>query len=147
MEDIHPAMHPSHPGPLRATVSGWAMAFGLLAAPLAWSLDELGSYIIAASECQLKSSGDITQMIRGSSPGYIVLTIVTWLIALAGLRVALHNWRKTRGEHEGGGHHLIALGEGRTRFVSMAGLMTSIVFTLGFVYLTLQMFAAPLCEP
>jgi hypothetical protein len=147
MEDLHPAMHPSHPGPLRATVSGWALAFGLLAAPLAWSLDELGSYIIAANECQLKSSGDITQMIRGSSPGYIVLTIVTWLIALAGLRVALHNWRKTRDEHEGGGHHLISLGEGRTRFVSMAGLMTSIAFTLGFVYLTLQMFAAPLCEP
>jgi hypothetical protein len=147
MEARHPAIHPSHPGPKRAAVSGWALGFGLLAAPLAWSLDELGSYIIAAAECQLKGSGSVMSMVRGSTPSYIVLTIVTWLIALAGLWVALHNWRKTRDEHPGSGHHLLAIGEGRTRFMSMCGLMTSASFTVGFVYLTLQMFAAPLCEP
>ncbi|MGZ5198533.1 MAG: hypothetical protein ACXWC4_02095 [Telluria sp.] len=147
MEARHPAIYPSHPGPKRAAVSRWALGFGLLAAPLAWSLDEIGSYILAANACELKASGDATLMIRGSSPAYIALTAVTWLIALAGLWVALQNWRKTRDEHPGGGHHLVALGEGRTRFVSMCGLMASIAFTLGFLYLTLQVFAAPLCEP
>jgi hypothetical protein len=130
---------------MRGAVSGWSLATGLLAAPFAWLLDELGSYFIAATACQLKASGDALTMVRGSSPAYIVLTAVTWLIALGGLWIALHNWRKTRDEPTGGGHHL--LGEGRTRFVAMCGLMTSISFTLGFVYLTLQMVAAPLCEP
>lgn len=147
MEAQHPAIHPSHPGPARGAVSGWALAFGLLAAPLAWSLDELASYIVAANECQLKGSGDATTMIRGDSPAYLVITVITVLIALAGLWVATQNWRKTRNEHPGSGHHLVALGEGRTRFVAMAGLMTSIGFTLGFLYVLLQMYAAPLCEP
>jgi hypothetical protein len=147
MEERQQAIHPSHPGPLRGAVSGWALATGLVAAPFAWLLDELGSYFISATECQLKGSGDVMMMVRGSSPAYLLLTAVTWLIALGGLWLALHNWRKTRDEHPGGGHHLLALGEGRTRFVAMCGLMASIVFTFGFLYLTLQMFAAPLCEP
>jgi hypothetical protein len=132
---------------MRAAVSRWALAIGLLAAPFAWSLDELGSYILAANECQLKGSGDANMLVHGSSPAYLVLTAATWLIALAGVWVALGNWRKTRDEHPGGGHHLVALGEGRTRFVAMAGLMTSVTFALAFIFLTLQMFAAPLCEP
>jgi hypothetical protein len=145
--DPNPALHPAHPSPLRARVSRLALAFALLAAPLAWSLDELGAYILASNSCQLKASGEAALLVRGNSPGFLALTAVTWLIALAGVWVALQNWHKTQDEHPGGGAHLVDLGEGRARFMSMCGLMTSIGFALGFVYLSLQMVAAPLCEP
>jgi hypothetical protein len=143
----NPALHPAHPSPLRGHVGRFALWFALLGAPLAWSLDELAAYLIASNSCGPKGYSQASLLMRGSSAAYLALTALTWLIAVAAVWVALANWRKTKDEHPGGGSHLMELGEGRTRFMSMWGLMTSASFAVAFAYLAVQNLAAPLCDP
>jgi hypothetical protein len=81
-----------------------------------------------------------------TSPWFAGLSFVTYVVAFAGLWIAIANWRRTREEHGGSGHHLLELGEGRTRFMSMWGLLASIAAVIGLVFITTQMVAAPLCE-
>ena len=57
-----------------------------------------------------------------------VIGIVAIVIALAAVAVSVRNWRATR-EEKGGGHHtLLDTGDGRTRFMALAGALVSGVF-------------------
>jgi len=123
-----------------------ALWFGILAAPLAWSAEELVGYFIASRVCNMKSSVGSMSVALTTSPWFAGLSFVTYVVAFAGLWIAIANWRRTREEQRGSGHHLLELGEGRTRFMSMWGLLTSIAAVIGLVFITTQMVAAPLCE-
>jgi hypothetical protein len=136
---------PEHPSPGRHAVSQPMLWFGLLAAPLAWSLEELLSYGIASYVCRMKASGVEQTLTHGETPWFWVVLVSTLIIALAGSWVALANWRKTRGEKGGAGQHLLELGEGRSRFIAMASVLTSGGFLLAFVFMFLNLALAPLC--
>jgi len=144
-ETADPRSSTAHPAPHRHKLPTLPMAFGLLAAPLAWSADELVLYFIAAHECRLRALGDASALQHASSGWFVGVTLVTVLIALAGLLVSIRNWRRTRGEDRGSGHHLLEMGRGRTRFMAMWGMLVSIGFLVGFVFLILDMVTAPLC--
>jgi hypothetical protein len=136
---------PEHPSPGRRQINGWWLLFGLVAAPFAWSLAELFSYGIVSYTCRMKTSGQDQTLSYGGSWWLWVVFIVCLAIAIAGSAVAIGNWRKTRREKGGSGHHLLELGEGRSRFIAMCSMLTSIGFLIGFVFLLNTMITAPLC--
>ena len=142
----HASASPEHPAAARSSLSLSALWFGMLAAPLAWSTEELVGYFIASRVCNMKSSVGAMSVALTTSPWFAGLSFVTYVVAFAGLWIAIANWRRTREEHGGSGHHLLELGEGRTRFMSMWGLLASIAAVIGLVFITTQMVAAPLCE-
>jgi hypothetical protein len=146
MTDSHVSASPEHPAHARHALGLSALWFGILAAPLAWSAEELISYFIASHLCKMKSSTGIVSVALTTSPWFSGLSFVTYVVAFAGLWVAISNWRKTREEHRGSGHHLLELGEGRTRFMAMCGLLASIAAVIGLLFITTQMIVAPLCE-
>lgn len=126
-------------------MSSAALWFGLFAAPAAWALDELLQYFMASRLCGMNASNTAQMLTRADAPGLSVVGIVTFIIALAGLWVALSNWRQSREEQSGSGHHLIERGEGRTCFLAMAGLLTSCGFAVAFLFIFAQLYVAPLC--
>jgi hypothetical protein len=138
----------SHPAPDRGRISRRILWYGLLGAALAFSLDELASYIVAANKCALHTASGVPYMVRGTQPSYLGLAVLTFAIALGGTWAAYKSWRRTRGEHPGGsGQHVAEHGEGRTRFMAMCALMTSVGMVIGLVFMLLQLLSAPLCEP
>lgn len=136
---------PEHPSQGRREIGPFRLAFGVLAAPLAWSADELFSYGAASHLCRMKASGGDQSLTVPGSPWFWGLLVVTLIIAVAGFVVALGNWRKTREEQTGSGHHLLELGEGRSRFVAMCGMLTSGGFLVAFVFMLANLILAPLC--
>lgn len=121
------------------------MWFGLLAAPLAWLVDELIAYYIASRLCSSAPAENPAAYSLATSAQFVALTLTTFGIAVAGLLVAVANWRKTRHEQPGSGHHLLELGEGRTRFLAMCALLGSGGFCIAFAFTLVYMVVAPVC--
>jgi hypothetical protein len=122
----------------RREVGPFRLLFGLLAAPLAWSADELFSYGIASRLCRMRAAGSGQSLTVADSPWFWLLLAVTAVIALAGFAVALGNWRKTHGEQR-------ESGDGRNRFLSMCGMLTSGGFLIAFLFMLANLVLAPLC--
>jgi hypothetical protein len=64
---------------------------------------------------------------------------------LIGAYVSYGSWRKTREEREGSHHHLMEVGEGRTRFFAFAGMFTSLIFALVIFCDTVGILLVPAC--
>lgn len=137
-QTLHPPQH-------RSRVSGRLLLFILLAAPSGWILQELLGWAIASQQCGMRSAQEAAAMVRAGSPWFWLLIAIAFLLALSGTLAAWTAWRATRAEKSGSGHHLAELGEGRTRFLAMCGLITSAGFLLALLFHLVQLVAAPLC--
>ena len=60
-------------------------------------------------------------------------------MAIIGGSVALRSWRKTFDERADSTHHLLDRGAGRTRFMAMAGMLTSALFLIALVFGTIAL--------
>lgn len=109
----------SHPAPQERLVVPWRLWTGLLLAPLAFSLQVVGSYTIGSDLC---SAGGTPL------PWLVVVNIATAVLAGFGMFIAWTNWRKTRHEAEGDVHQSADRGIGRTRFMALFGLSWSALF-------------------
>ena len=129
----------THPAPSRARVSLAALWFGLVAAPAAWSVQTLVNLPVASHGCfpQLyRLSSASSYSIQGIA---FIVSIAAVAVCIAALVVASRSWRRTRAEQHpssgsASGHSAevsaLETGEGRTRFMAMAGALTSLTFTL-----------------
>ncbi|MGH7634970.1 MAG: hypothetical protein ACRENC_14640, partial [Gemmatimonadaceae bacterium] len=59
--------------------------------------------------------------------------------------VSWHSWRLTKGEHRGGHGALLDAGEGRTRFMAYAGMLSSGLFALAIILSSFALFIVPAC--
>lgn len=134
-----------HAAPARHEVGKSALWFGILAAPIAWLTGQLLDYGTASYVCAANSAAPAARLVRATEPWFLWLTGVGFLIALVSCWIAYRNWDRTRAERPGSGHHLLELGEGRTRFLAMCGLVTSGGFSLAFLFTGAYMVVAPLC--
>lgn len=122
-----------HPAPAAHTVTPAALWFGLFGAPAAWSLQLLASYALVAHGCY----PDAEPLTIPVVPSLRTLVLGTGAAALAVALLAggsaWRSWRATQQEHEGGHEGLLEAGEGRTRFMALAGMLLGAVFALGIV--------------
>ncbi|MDQ6626941.1 MAG: hypothetical protein M3Z29_00585 [Pseudomonadota bacterium] len=108
-----------------------ALWFGLIGAPVAWSLQELINVSLAGHACyphDMPLAMPLFDHLKGISIG--VEAVAFLVCAVAGV-VAYSAWRKTRDEKPGDAHQLLGSGDGRTRFMAMAGMLTSGLFAIG----------------
>lgn len=122
----------AHPAPLRRLVSKRALWFGILGAPAAWSAQLLVSYAVAAHRCfpRLYPFAEPERGAQELSAILLTLFFVALIIAVFALRTAITSWRSTAGETEGDTHNALDIGEGRTRFMALSGILISAVFVL-----------------
>ena len=120
-----------HPAPAVRAATPAALWFGLFGAPVAWSLQLLASYALVAHGCY----PDAEPMTMPVVPCLRTLVLGTGAAALAVALLAggsaWRSWRTT--QHEGRQEALLEAGEGRTRFMALAGMLLSAVFVLGIV--------------
>ena len=75
----------------------------------------------------------------------LIVELIAMAMAFAAAIVAYASWRSTRHEAEGEARHMFEAGEGRTRFLALWGLMTSIGFLVAIVFSLVGLFVVPLC--
>ncbi len=135
--------HAEHPAPARHEVDIGLLAFGLMGGPIIWGVHFLANVTIASRAC---ASSAILRPSASTHAALLLIDAVAAIVALAALYISTQAWRSTR--HEGSDtraagmspeHHAAEVGEGRTRFIALGGIMMSTVF---FVAILFDTFAA-----
>jgi hypothetical protein len=135
-----------HPAPRRHHVAGWRLLFGLLAAPAAWWAHTTLSYLLASRACYPHDVPLSAPMLPALQLVLVAAAIAAVLIAIAGWFASYQAWRATREQiQDSGGHHAVEVGEGRTRFFALAGMMVSSLFVAAIVFNALGVFVLPPC--
>lgn len=134
-----------HPSPHRAKTGLGALLYGLIAAPVAWSLGELVNAALAQEACFPGTEPLATPAFLNLHTLHAAVLAISLLISVSAAVVALGAWRSTRNEQAGGSHALISIGEGRSRFMALAGLLTSLGFVIAIVFSAPALALVPAC--
>jgi hypothetical protein len=128
--------HPDtgHPAPQRGRVGAAALIIGLTGAPLAWSIQIVAGYAIAAYACYPQRMSLAAPVVAGLKGQLAMLSLAAILLAAICTLVGYRSWRASRDEQEGDHHALLEHGEGRTRFMAMCALVTSAGFLVVLVF-------------
>jgi hypothetical protein len=133
----HATPQPAHPAPARVRVGLPALWFGLYGGPLAWSVQTLVDLPVAAHGCFPRLEPLSSPMTRGLQVAVVAVSVAALGVCVAAAVVAFRSWMRTREEHQSGagaarghapGNALAETGEGRTRFMALGGLLTSLTF-------------------
>jgi hypothetical protein len=123
-----PATVVSHPAPERGRVSTLRLLGALLLAPVAWLAQLLASYFFAANACQRGSEGLVPSSVPALWLVLLLINLACLTAGAMGMTLAWRAWRRTRDEKPGRGHHLLDVGEGRTRFAALSAAIVSGIF-------------------
>jgi hypothetical protein len=152
-DDTHGGEGSAHPAPARGRVALWALWFGLFGGPVAWSVQTLVNFPVAAHGCfpRLEPLASPISGVRGVA---FAVSVLALLVCLAAAAVAWRTWTRTREEHQAGsgrgasdgaGTALLETGEGRTRFMALAGVLASVMFLIVSAAHTAVVLLVPPC--
>jgi hypothetical protein len=138
------AMMVEHPAPHRERVHIVVLLFGAFIGPIVWALHLFANGAIAGQVCY---PGPVPRLEHLPSLRLLLASsgAIAMLVALIGAYVSYRSWRRTREEREGSHHHLMEVGEGRTRFFAFAGMFTSLIFALVIFCDTVGVLLVPAC--
>lgn len=144
MTDATTTREIQHPAPRRNRVSTALLLLSVAAAPAAWSFQLISKYALTGHYC---FPGDMphAQMPPDQAwvwPLMIAIDGLALLIAAGALAISVRSWLTTREETAG---RLIAIGEGRARYLAMWGILTSAGFLFAVVLDLIALFVVPLC--
>ncbi len=121
---------PSHPSPHRHQVAPWSLWFELIGAPIAWLLQLSVSVSMGGYACY-PHDAPLAAPLWGNLVGMILwVEVIALLICLAAGVVSYLNWRRTSREKPGDAHNVLGGGDGRSRFLAMAGMLVSVLFLI-----------------
>lgn len=126
----------STPAPAAGRAGIWSLLLILSGAPLAWSVQIAAGYGFAAYACYPKRESLAQPVIAGLHTGLLVLSVAAIIVALLCALLAYRAWRATRDETQGNHHDLLEVGEGRTRFMALCALISSIGFAIALLLTT-----------
>lgn len=137
MSDLHPlARAVSHPSPSKREVPVWRIIAGLALSPSAFLMQVIASYGVAANGCDAGAAPKLWLM---------AINLVALAATIAGMTIAIANFRATRDEKEGGQKRLQEVGEGRSRFLAYCGLCASAIFGLAVIVQLTAIFTLSAC--
>lgn len=137
-----------HPSPHRNEVRIWSLMFGLAAGPAAWIGQLVLGYGLSSYACFPKDEPRLASPPPGWGGEHLLLLAINLLclaLAAGGLSVALANWRRSRAETRGDAHHMLEVGEGRTRFLSFCGILACALFGAAILANTVTILMVPAC--
>ncbi len=134
-----------HPSPHRDKVSvPWLLA-GLAIPPAAWTLELLMGYGISSNACPLTYAAVSQPGFSGEATLLIAVQILCLAAAIGSGFMSWRHWRRVRHEKPDEQHSHLTLGEGRTRFMALAGMLTAGMFGLAILFNLLEPILIPLC--
>lgn len=123
-----------HPAPHRGQAAPWSLWTGLMLAPGAWFL-QLSIEMPLLSQACYPHDVPLGGGLPALMPIVLALDAAALVAAAVGFLLARGNWRRTAAEKAGSGHRLLASGDGRTRFMAMAGMLTSGLLAVAILYI------------
>ena len=130
----------TRPAPDRRNASLFSLGFGLAAAPLAWIGQLIVSYPLTSYACFPSPTSRVAPLLTETRPILLFLDVAAVVLAVMGGAIAYRNWRAVREERSG------EIGEGRTRFLAMCGILSSIAFLIATIFTSPAIVLAPLCR-
>ncbi len=135
----------THPAPHRDRAGFFLLLFGASAAPVFWLGQEILGYWFVAQSCY---RGDHPQQVI-SSPAVLSAMLAfdfgAVIAAALGGVVSFWCWQQVKGEKEGGFAQAIGIGDGRTRFLSIWGMMSSLWFFFAIAFNAIASLTVPPC--
>jgi hypothetical protein len=125
-----------HPSPKAGQVGIWRQLLILAGAPLAWSVQITAGFASAAYACYPNRNSLPEPVLPHLHVGLVTLSIVAIAVSLLCAVLSWRDWHRSRDEMEGDHHHLLEVGEGRTRFMAICALINSVLFTLALLLTT-----------
>jgi hypothetical protein len=131
-----------------------ALWFGLYGGPLAWTVQTLVNLPIAAHGCFPRLEPLSSPITGGLRSVVVGVSIIALAVCVAAAVVAFRSWRRTREENQSGAgsarahapaNALAETGEGRTRFMALAGLLTSGTFLVVILVHLISIFLVSPC--
>jgi hypothetical protein len=137
----------AHPAPHRHRISIGPLLLGLFGVPFLWGIRLIANYAMASHFCYPVSFRRyaLPDTLGWVWPAMIGLDVLTILAGLATALVSYRNWRITADESAGPRSPLIDIGEGRTRFLSLWGMLVSALFILAAVFDLIALRILPVC--
>ena len=144
----------AHPAPARNDVSSGLLWFGLVGGPAAWTVQTLVDLAVASHGCYPRLFPLEAPVLSSLRAIVISVSLAALIVCITAGLAAIRSWSQTRHEHQSssgaGEKHgpsaaLLETGEGRTRFLALSGLMTSIVFTIAVLAHTVSIFIVGPC--
>ena len=144
-ENATTSSNAAHPSPHRDRVGLTALWFGIAAAPLAWDLQLLFGVSLAGRVC-FPHADPLNQLLWNGVPSLLIaINIAAFLMAGWGGMVSWRSWQRTREERPGSAHDLMDLGDGRSRFMAMCGVIISGLFLAALTFGMVAFAVVPLC--
>jgi len=134
-----------HPAPHRSRVGLAALLFGICAAPLAWNAQILFNAALSGFVCYPHDAPLAAPLLPGSRSLMLAVSVAGIAIAIVAGLISWRSWRRTNEERPGSFHHLLELGEGRTRFMAMVGMLTSALFLIALAFGVSVLLLVPPC--
>jgi hypothetical protein len=130
--------------PRRHEVGLLVLLAALVAAPTIWGLRLVLNFALASYFC---FPGSIRHY---ALPGWTWPTLLgvdalALAVAVLAALASWRNWQASRDEAAAAGAPLIELGEGRTRFLALWGLMTGVGFAVAIGFDLVALWIVPVC--
>jgi hypothetical protein len=141
----HTAPHPA-PHRHRAPLAG--QVFGLVAGPVAWGVQLVAGYGLSGHAC-FPGDHPVARIALGwgwMRAACLGLNLLALGVCVAAGLYSLSLWRATQHEAQGRARTVVDVGEGRTRFSSLCGALTSAGFALAILFNTVVILGAPACR-
>lgn len=137
----------AHPAPHRRRINLRLLLLGLFGVPLIWSVRLVANFAVASHFCypitfRQYALPDTLGWVWPTMVGTDVLTIV---VGLATAFISYRNWRITADESAGPRSLLIEIGEGRTRFLSLWGMLVAALFIVSSIFDLIALCIIPVC--
>jgi hypothetical protein len=120
---------------------------GMVVAPLAWALEMLVGYTLAAHACypaDVALAAPTWANLRMTIEG---VSIALWLLLFVGVAIAWSNWKATRRQSNVDPHRMVQSGDGRPRFMALCGVIVSGLFTIVLLFTSIGILWVPTCGP
>jgi hypothetical protein len=124
----------AHPSPHEGRVGPFALWFGVVGAPLAWALQQLVTPPIFAHGCYPHDVPISEPIWSNAAAVATTIELVALFACVAAGLISWRNWQRAGAEKAGSAHHLLEGGDGRTRFMSMVGMISSGLFLLAVIF-------------
>lgn len=137
-----------HPSPQRHRIGLMPLMTGLVAPPAAWTLQFIVNYALSSYSCYPDGSPRAAVMSnwRWVWAGVLAINLIALAIAIATTFLSYRNWHVVRDEHPGQADDLVEIGEGRSRFIGLAGAISGLGFIIGIILDLIAILGVPQCS-
>jgi hypothetical protein len=137
----------AHPAPHRHRISVRPLLLGLFGVPFLWGIRLVANYAMASQFCFHDAARRYTlpDTLGWIWPTMVALDVLTILAGIATVLVSYRNWRITAEECAAPNSVLIEIGEGRTRFLSLWGMLVASLFILAAIFDLIALYVVPVC--